>query len=307
MPNVAPALPHPLLADWLAHLSGERRLAANTLDAYATDLRQFLAFLTEYEGHPPTPASLGALKPRAANAFLAARKRENADAATLARQFSAIKGFYRWLERRHGIANAAIALMDGPKKPRRLPRPVSAEGAFELIDSAGSEPDEPWIGARNAAVLMLLYGAGLRMSEAMSLTGAHLPAPERLRITGKGGKVRLVPLIAPVREAVDDYGRACPFALTREGALFRGARGGPLNDRIIRALVQGLRARLGLPETATPHALRHAFATHLLAAGADLRAIQTLLGHASLSTTQVYTGVDEARLRAIHASAHPRA
>ncbi|MEO1472967.1 MAG: tyrosine-type recombinase/integrase, partial [Pseudomonadota bacterium] len=185
--------------------------------------------------------------------------------------------------------------------------PVSRPAAKDLIAEAEARANEAWIGARDAAVLSLLYGAGLRISEALGLTGADVPMPDRLRITGKGGKVRLVPLLPAVRDAVDAYAAVCPFALTGTSALFRGAKGGPLSPRIIQGLVQHLRGALGLPDTATPHALRHAFATHLLENGADLRSIQTLLGHASLSTTQVYTGVDSERLRAVHSAAHPRA
>jgi integrase/recombinase XerC len=228
--------------------------------------------------------------------------------ASIARLLSSIKALYRWLSRAHGIENAEIGYLQGPRRAPRLPRPVSVEAAKDILHEADTEPDaEPWIAARDVAVLSLLYGGGLRISEALSLTGAHLPAPERLRVTGKGGKVRIVPLIAAVRDAVDAYAKLCPYALTKSGALFRGAKGGPLSPRIIQGRMQVLRGVLGLPETATPHALRHAFATHLLANGADLRAIQTLLGHASLSTTQVYTGVDSSRLRAVHAAAHPRA
>jgi integrase/recombinase XerC len=240
--------------------------------------------------------------------FLAQRRRDGLSDASIARLLSSIKALYRWLGRTYDIENAEIAYLQGPKRPQRLPRPVSIEAAKDLIEEAGTDPDsEAWINARDAAVLSLLYGAGLRISEALSLTGGDIPAPERLRIAGKGGKVRIVPLIPVVRKAVDTYASLCPYNLGRNDALFRGAKGGALNPRLIQGLVQKLRAVLGLPDTATPHALRHAFATHLLAAGADLRAIQTLLGHASLSTTQVYTGVDAERLRDVHAAAHPRA
>lgn len=297
-----------ILPAFLAHLQNERRMAANTVEAYGSDLAAFIGFLRVHLAEEPGLRSLGNLQARDIRAYLAARRRDGLSDASIARLLSSIKALYHWLGRSHGVENAEIGYLQGPRRAARLPRPVSMEAARDILTEAESETDaEPWIAARDAAVLSLLYGAGLRISEALSLTGANLPAPERLRVTGKGGKIRLVPLIAPVREAIDAYGKICPYALTRGNSLFRGAKGGPLSPRIIQARMQVLRGLLGLPETATPHALRHAFATHLLANGADLRAIQTLLGHASLSTTQIYTGVDSSRLRAVHAAAHPRA
>lgn len=283
-------------------------MAVKTVEAYGSDLSAFFGFLRGHLGAEPTLKALGRLQARDIRAYLAARRRDGLSDASIARLLSSIKALYRWMSRAHGIENAEIGYLQGPRRAPRLPRPVSIEAAKDILHEADTEPDaDPWVAARDVAVLSLLYGGGLRISEALSLTGAHLPAPERLRITGKGGKVRIVPLIAPVREAIDAYGKLCPYTLTRSGALFRGAKGGPLSPRIIQARMQMLRGVLGLPETATPHALRHAFATHLLANGADLRAIQSLLGHASLSTTQVYTAVDSSRLRAVHAAAHPRA
>jgi integrase/recombinase XerC len=297
-----------VLAAFLTYLGAERRMAAKTVDAYGSDLSGFFGFLRVHLGNEPTLRALASLKARDLRAYLAARRRDGLSDASIARLLSSIKALYRWMSRAHGLENAEIGYLQGPRRARRLPRPVSIDAARDILHEAETEPQsEPWIGARDMAVLSLLYGAGLRISEALSLTGAHLPAPERLRITGKGGKVRLVPVIKPVREAINAYASLCPFALTRNGALFRGAKGGSLSPRIIQARMQLIRGALGLPETATPHALRHAFATHLLANGADLRSIQTLLGHASLSTTQVYTGVDSSRLRAAHAAAHPRA
>ena len=296
------------LAAFTAYLHNERRMADKTVEAYQSDLAGFFGFLNGHMGETPTPRALSHLKARDVRAFLAQRRRDGLSDASIARLLSSIKALYRWLGRAHDIENAEIAYLQGPKRPQRLPRPVSVEAAKDLIDEAASDPDaEAWINARDAAVLSLLYGAGLRISEALAVTGADVPAPDRLRITGKGGKVRIVPLIPAVREAVNAYAALCPYRLGRTDALFRGAKGGPLNARLIQGLVQRLRGVLGLPDTATPHALRHAFATHLLAAGADLRAIQTLLGHASLSTTQVYTGVDAGRLRDVHSAAHPRA
>ena len=296
------------LAAFTAYLTDERRMAEKTVEAYRSDLAGFFGFLNIHLGETPTPRRLGKLRARDVRSFLAQRRRDGLSDASIARLLSSIKALYRWLGRSYDIENAEIAYLQGPKRPQRLPRPVSIEAAKDLIEEAGTDPDsEAWINARDAAVLSLLYGAGLRISEALSLTGADNPTPERLRIAGKGGKVRIVPLIPAVREAVDAYAGLCPYKLGRNDALFRGAKGGALNPRLIQGLVQKLRAVLGLPDTATPHALRHAFATHLLAAGADLRAIQTLLGHTSLSTTQVYTGVDAERLRDVHAAAHPRA
>ena len=297
-----------LLAAFVDYLAHERRLAEKTVEAYRSDLVGFFGFLTLHRGAAPSLETLAGLKARDIRAFLAQRRRDGLSDASIARLLSSIKALYRWLGRTHDIENAEIAYLQGPRRPQRLPRPVSVDAAKELIEEAESEPDQPaWINARDAAVLSLLYGAGLRISEALGLTGADLPVPERLRIQGKGGKVRIVPLIPAVREAIEAYAKICPYRLGRDDALFRGAKGGALNPRLIQRLVQHLRTVLSLPETATPHALRHAFATHLLANGADLRAIQTLLGHASLSTTQVYTGIDAARLRDVHAAAHPRA
>lgn len=297
-----------VLPAFLDHLTRERRMAAKTVEAYGSDLSFFLAFLRVHMGGEPSLKMLADVRARDIRAYLAERRREGLSDASVARILSSIKALYRWVDRAHGINNAEVGYLQGPRRPQRLPRPVSIDAARDLISEAESEPDqEPWINARDAAVLSLLYGAGLRISEALSLTGADVPAPDRLRIKGKGGKVRLVPLIPAVREAINSYAEICPWALTRDNPLFRGAKGGALNPRLIQGLMQRMRAYLGLPETATPHALRHAFATHLLANGADLRAIQTLLGHASLSTTQVYTGIDSARLREVHAAAHPRA
>lgn len=291
---------------FLDHIRGERGLAENTVEAYGADLASFFGFLTHHLGEEIGPKSLASLGARDIRAYLARRRREGLSDASIARALSSIKALYRWLERVHGLENAEIAYLEGPKRARRLPRPVSPVAAKEMIAMAEETDAAPWIGARDMAVLCLLYGAGLRISEALGLTAAILPAPDRLRVDGKGGKTRIVPLIPQVREAIDAYASIVPFALTPSSPLFRGVRGGALNPRQVQGLVQRLRGALGLPDTATPHALRHAFATHLLAGGADLRAIQVLLGHASLSTTQVYTGVDEAGLARVVAAAHPR-
>lgn len=299
MSNVLPA--------FVAHIRDERRMASHTVDAYTSDLAGFLGFLAGYTECAVTAKSLASLRAQDIRAFIAQRRKEGVSDTSIARLLSSIKALYRWLDRAHGLPNAEIHYLQGPKRKVRLPRPVSVDVAKDMIALADEDSDKaPWVGARDAAVLSLLYGAGLRISEALSLTGADAQMPTRLRIKGKGGKIRILPVIPAVREAVAEYVHLCPYDLKRSEPLFRGVRGKGLNPRIIQGLVQNLRGQLGLPSTATPHALRHAFATHLLANGADLRAIQTLLGHASLSTTQVYTGVDGARLKKVHAAAHPR-
>ena len=294
--------------DWLAALADERRLSDNTLEAYERDTRQFLAFLTGHLAAPARLKDIGALRPADLRGFLAARRRDGAGARTLGRGLAGLRSFLRHLERK-GLANAAGATaVRSPKQPKSLPKPLSDRQAIAVVDAKEQLADEPWIRTRNAAVLALLYGCGLRMSEALSLTPADFAgSPTSLRITGKGDKTRIVPLITPARSGVEDYIRLCPFSLAEDKPLFRGVRGGPLQPAIIQREMQRLRGALGLPDSATPHALRHSFATHLLAGGGDLRTIQELLGHASLSTTQVYTGVDSARLLEIYDRAHPRA
>jgi len=293
---------------WLASLSDERRLAGHTLDAYERDTRQFLAFLTHHLAAPARLKDIGNLRPADLRGFLAARRRDGAGARTLGRGLAGLRSFLRHLERK-GLANAAGAsAVRSPKQPKSLPKPLSDRQAITVVDAHEQLAEEPWIRVRNAAVLTLLYGCGLRISEALSLTPADFTgSPTSLRITGKGDKTRIVPLIAPARVGVEDYIKLCPFPLGADKPLFRGARGGPLQPAIIQREMQKMRGALGLPDSATPHALRHSFATHLLAGGGDLRTIQELLGHASLSTTQVYTGVDSARLLEIYDRAHPRA
>ena len=293
---------------WLAALAEERRLSDNTLEAYERDTRQFLAFLTGHLAAPARLRDIGALRPADLRGFLAARRRDGAGARTLGRGLAGLRSFLRHLERK-GLANAAgAAAVRSPKQPKSLPKPLSDKQAIAVVDANEQMAEEPWIRSRNAAVLALLYGCGLRISEALALTPADFSgSPTSLRIAGKGGKTRIVPLIAPALRGVEDYTKLCPFPLAGEAPLFRGARGGPLQPAIIQREMQKLRGALGLPDSATPHALRHSFATHLLAGGGDLRTIQELLGHASLSTTQVYTGVDSARLLEIYDRAHPRA
>jgi integrase/recombinase XerC len=280
---------------WIAALATSRGAAAKTVEAYGRDMGQFAGFLGGHLGQPAGLADLATLTTADFRAFLARRRRDGAQSRTLARQLSALRSFFRHLDKALGVRNPAITAVQRPKLPKALPKALSVEAARATLD-AHEDPDAAaWINARNAAVLLLLYGCGLRVSEAVGLTRADLPAPV-LRITGKGGKVRETPVLAEVNQAVEHYVALCPWPLARSQALFRGAKGGPLNARIVQLLLERLRAALGLPETATPHALRHSFATHLLSAGADLRAIQELLGHASLSTTQVYTGVDRSHL-----------
>ena len=300
-------------AAWLDALGGERRLAANTLEAYRRDLDQFLLHLSA-DG-PPGLAEVASLAPADLRGFMA-RRRSGANgngngvgSRTLARQLSALRSFLRHLERR-GLANGAAAgAVRSPRRPRSLPRPVPEAAALDLTRADAQGCAEPWLDARNAAVLSLLYGSGLRIGEALALPGDALEcfAERTLRVSGKGGKVRLVPVLPAAMEAVALYRRQCPYHLGADGPLFRGAKGGPLRAAVLQRDVARLRAGLGLPPSATPHALRHAFATHLLSAGGDLRAIQELLGHASLSTTQIYTEVEGARLAEVFAAAHPRA
>ncbi|MDJ0931113.1 tyrosine recombinase XerC [Breoghania sp.] len=298
-----------LVAQWLDHLGSERRLADKTLTAYERDVSQFLSFLTLHLGGAPGPDAIARLTPADIRAFFARRRMDGAGARTLARGLAGLRSFLSYLEKQ-GLANAAtIRAVRAPRQPKTLPKPLTADEAARVVDPGQALEEEPWIAARDAAVLTLLYGCGLRISEALGLTRAEAPTHETrtLRIVGKGGKERIVPVLPVVGEAVEHYLEICPFAIDADGALFRGARGGPLNARMIQLAMQRLRGALGLPDTATPHALRHSFATHLLAGGGDLRTIQELLGHASLSTTQVYTGVDTERLVAIYRKAHPRA
>lgn len=297
------------LAVFLSHLSGERRLAEKTVEAYQRDLSAFLGFMAGHLDKTLTLARMAELKPTDFRAYLAHRRRGDTplSPASVQRQLSAIRTFYRYLERRWDVKNAALPLIKGPRAKRPLPKPLSVSGAKELIAEGTLSGGEPWIDARNMAVLTLCYGAGLRISEALGLTGTDMPLGNSLRLTGKGGKTRLVPLLPAIRKTVNKYLKLSPFNLPKDAPIFRGVRGGVLRPEIIQKEVRLLRGALGLPETATPHALRHSFATHLLAGGGDLRTIQQLLGHASLSTTQRYTDVDASALMKVHKAAHPRA
>ncbi len=294
---------------WLTMLARERRLSPETVEAYERDSRQFLQFLTGHCGGPPGLKDIALLRASDLRGFLAYRRTGGAGARTLGRGLAGIRSLLRFLERR-GLANAAgAAALRAPRQPKSLPKPLTASDARRVVSTDEQLAEEPWIAARNAAVLMLLYGSGLRISEALAITGAELSGPGDgvLRVTGKGGKTRLSPVLPVALTAVAEYRKLCPHHLDPKGLLFRGARGGPLNPAIIQREMKKMRSALNLPDTATPHALRHSFATHLLGRGGHLLTIQELLGHASLSTTQVYTGVDTARLLEIYDAAHPRA
>lgn len=298
------------LAAWLDYLAHERRASPRTLEAYGFAGRRYIAFLTQHRGGPLALADLAEISAGDLRAWLAQLRggERPLSPRSLSQALSAVRAFHRFLDIRLDTANAALALVRGPRVKPGAPRPVSEDQAVGLIAEPALDPDrEDWEVARDQAVLTLLYGCGLRISEALSLRRADAPLAETLRITGKGSKTRLVPVLPAVCEAIDAYLAEVPFILASDSALFRAKRGGPLSPRHVQATVQGLRGRLGLPASATPHALRHSFATHLLGAGADLRSIQELLGHASLSTTQRYTAVDAAALLGAYAQAHPRA
>ncbi|KFC72180.1 Tyrosine recombinase XerC [Bosea sp. LC85] len=300
-----------LRQNWLVHLASERRLSPKTLEAYGRDLAQFAAFLEGHFGGKPTLADLAALKPLDLRAFLGQRRRDGVGNRTLMRQLASLRSFARFGERTGKLSASAFAATRGPRLGKSLPRPLDAKAATAVTqaDIRAGEDRETWILARDAAVLALLYGCGLRISEALALSRAQAPrsASDTLTVIGKGQKTRMVPVLPVVITAIEDYLSLCPWRLPPEGPLFVGAKGGPLSPRIIQLAVEGLRGALGLPSSATPHSLRHSFATHLLGRGGDLRAIQELLGHASLSTTQIYTRIDSARLMAAYDAAHPRA
>lgn len=305
-PFLAPALGAGL-SQWLAQLQALEGAAQNTVEAYRRDVSRYLKFLSAHRGGADGIAAVARTTQTDLRAWMAEERNRGLSARSLARALSAVKGFTAWAADRTGTDATTVLSARGPKFRRKLPRPLSEDGAREILTEIGSDAREDWIAARDIAITTLLYGLGLRIGEALSLTGAEHPLPQTLRITGKGGKTRPVPVIPAAVQAVADYVRLSPFELTPGEPLFRGARGGPVNPRLIQAAMERARLRLGLPATATPHALRHSFATHLLSAGGDLRAIQELLGHASLSTTQAYTAVDAARLMEVYEKAHPRA
>ncbi len=297
---------------WHAYLAAERRMSPKTIEAYGRDVSQFLAFMAEHLGGAPSLKKLEQLAPQDVRAFMAARRADGITGRSLMRTLAGVRSFARFLEKNGKGKVGALAAVRTPKIPKSLPKPLAIADARRVADAdlRAGEDREPWVLARDAAVLALLYGSGLRISEALGLTRAEVPAPgkgDTLVVTGKGSKKRMVPVLQQVLQLIADYAVLCPYDLPPNGPIFVGARGGPLSPRIIQLVMQRLRGALGLADTATPHALRHSFATHLLARGGDLRAIQELLGHASLSTTQIYTAVDSERLLAAYRAAHPRA
>jgi integrase/recombinase XerC len=299
-------------ARWLRYLGTERRMSPKTLEAYQRDVAQFLAFVTSHRSGTPSLKDLAKLTPQDVRAFMAARRAAGIGSRSLMRALAGTRSFARFLERNGKGKVAALTAVRAPKVSKTLPKPLAASAAKRMtdIDVRAGEEREPWILARDAAALALLYGSGLRIAEALSLKPADIKTAERsgaLVVTGKGGKTRMVPVLPQVLKLATEYMALCPYDLPANGPLFVGARGGPLSPRILQLTMERLRGALGLPDTATPHALRHSFATHLLARGGDLRAIQELLGHASLSTTQIYTEVDAQRLLDVYKSAHPRA
>jgi len=296
---------------WLSHLRSERRLSPKTLEAYARDVRQFIRFLAEHWNAQVSPQAFAALEASDVRAFMAERRNKNIGGRSLMRQLAGLRSFGRFLEREGKGKVGALSAIRAPKIRKSLPKPVPVAAAKRLADSLerAGEASEPWIWERDAAVMALLYGSGLRISEALGLKRRDVPMPGKgdvLVVTGKGNKTRMVPVLQNVLALIQDYAVSCPHPLPPEGPMFVGARGGPLSPRIIQLTMARLRGALGLPDSATPHALRHSFATHLLGRGGDLRAIQELLGHASLSTTQIYTGIDSERLLEVYASTHPR-
>jgi integrase/recombinase XerC len=297
------------IQNWLSHLGAERNLSPKTLEAYQRDVLQFLHFLAGHLGGAPSLKELAALAPADVRAFLAARRGDEISSRSLMRSLAGLRAFGRFLEKSGKGRVGALAAVRAPKIGKTLPRPLAVGAAKSMADpdAAAGDGREPWIHARDSAVLGLLYGCGLRISEALGLKRADFGARDVLTVMGKGRKQRMVPLITPVRKLIDDYIALCPYDLPEQGPLFVGAKGGPLSPRLVQLAMARLRGALGLPETATPHALRHSFATHLLARGGDLRSIQELLGHASLSTTQIYTAVDADRLIEAYRNAHPRA
>jgi len=295
------------LGDWLDHQRALKGAAANTISAYRTDVLSFLHFMTQHTGDSLGLGPISRVAITDMRSWMAHERGRGVAARSLARSLSAVKSFYSWLAEREGFEPTAVLSTRSPKFHKKLPRPLAVDAARAMIDMVEVQAREPWVAARDVAVITLLYGCGLRISEALGLTGRDVPLPATLRIIGKGGKERLVPVIPAARAAVTAYLRDCPYDTEPNQPIFRGLRGGPLYPRAIQSVMAASRMQLGLPATATPHAMRHSFATHLLNAGGDLRSIQELLGHASLSTTQAYTAVDTARLMQVYDSAHPSA
>jgi integrase/recombinase XerC len=309
VPDDPASLIHPasaLAARWASYLQHDRRRSAHTVRAYVATAHRLVDFLGRYRGELIDAAALTTIGSADLRAFLADRRAGGLGNASAARELSGVRAFLRYAAEQQGTP-AQLPRTRAPKRPRTLPRPVAPDEAMNLAETAADAASEPWIGARDLAILLLLYGAGLRVAEALSLSAGVLPIGSTLRVTGKRSKTRVVPVVPAVREAIEAYARQCPYPLRGDMPLFVGARGGPLNPDLVRRAVAAARKQLGLPDTLTPHALRHSFATHLLARGADLRSLQELLGHASLSSTQIYTAVDAAHLLDVYLHAHPRA
>lgn len=303
---ISPAARDALQA-WLDHQKSLKGAAENTLTAYLGDVTEFLVFITQHKGQTQGLVALSKITISDMRAWMANSRGTGVGARSLARKLSAVKAFYRWLSEREGFEPTAVLLTRSPKFTKKLPRPLAEDAARDMIDTLEMQSLKPWVSARDMAVVTLLWGCGLRISEALGLTGADAPLPNILRIVGKGGKERIVPVVDAAKEAVENYVKACPHMMQDDQPLFRGVRGGALSPRAIQKAMASARMQLGLPATATPHAMRHSFATHLMNAGGDLRTIQELLGHASLSTTQAYTAVDTARLMEVYDHAHPKA
>ena len=296
-----------LVFGWHRYLTSEKRMADKTVQHYGRDLGSFLAFMSRYKGGVLTPGSFKAMRIQDFRAWLADMRKNGLGARSVARSLSALRNFYRYLSRVHGIDNDAIAAVQSPKIPHRVPRPLTIDGAKSVLDTIGDFNTEDWTAARDIAVVTLLYGCGLRINEALSLNRSDVPTGDTIRVIGKRSKERLVPVLPVVRQAIEAYLDHVPYSLADDGPLFVGVRGGRLNARVIQHAMQQVRTALGLPDSATPHALRHSFATHLLSAGGDLRTIQELLGHADLASTQVYTEVDSSRLKDVYNKTFRRA
>ena len=303
---ISPALTS-ALAKWLDHCRALGGASDNTIKAYQSDVISFLAFMTQHHGGVQGLGPLSKITVSDMRSWMASERARGVGARSLARSLSAVKTFYRWLSDREGFEATAMLSTRSPKFTKKLPRPLAIDAATAMIETVELQTRDGWVAARDVAVVTLLYGCGLRISEALGLTGADVPLPPVMRIKGKGGKERVVPVINAARDAVDAYLKLSPHQVEPNSPLFRGVRGGALNPRMVQKVMEKSRLQLGLPATATPHAMRHSFATHLLTAGGDLRAIQELLGHASLSTTQAYTAVDTAHLMDVYNRTHPKA
>ena len=296
-----------LVTKWQRYLTSEKRMSPHTISAYGRDFGGFVQFLRGYKECVSSRSTLSSLEVRDFRAFLANRRQAGVSAQTVARELSAVRNFYRYIARSEGISNDAVKAIQSPKLPRRLPRPLTEESARSVLEGIGDTASEDWVAARDGAVITLLYGCGMRIGEALAMNGADVPSGDTMRVIGKRNKERIVPVLQIVRVAIADYQRLCPHTVEVDGPLFFGVRGKRLGARAVQLAMQKIRAALGLPDSATPHALRHSFATHLLSRGGDLRTIQELLGHSDLKATQIYTEVDTARLKDVYDKAFRRA